>query len=99
HHPNLPSFPTRRASDLQSPLKKVVVDEPKAAGQERALAGGQSVDSARRLVAEEDAPDHQPPFDLADGIFHPRIFGGDETNDRKEDRKSTRLNSSHGSIS
>src|SRR5207248_4906291 len=95
HHapPLLPSFPTRRSSDLDFShlLRRQIVD---AAAVEADLAAG---DAAGRLQQADDSrarqrlpragfPDNAQDLALADG-------------QRKPDRKSTRLNSSHRTIS
>src|SRR5205085_10628321 len=84
-HPDLPSFPTRRSSDL----------------------GGHR--ARRRLAHVEDAPLHLSRLPRAQGRERPDREGdraaegpvGDQPSEDRgaQDRKSTRLNSSHSQIS
>src|SRR5699024_12707719 len=82
-HLLLPSFPTRRSSDLQVRVGRLP-DQPGAAG------GGPVLRAPQRL----------PPLAEHQGPAHPAGVGaGQVRDDPAEDRKSTRLNSSHVSIS
>src|SRR5207245_9085524 len=82
--PVLPSFPTRRSSDLQSTLARFPQLRPALAD----FAGKLSASDIRRLNYAVDAQ-HE------DAAAVVRAF----RQSRGLDRKSTRLNSSHGSIS
>src|SRR5207245_11773558 len=94
-HPDLPSFPTRRSSDLvrfrhsfrSGPNVLGAVDEVFA--RPEAFAG---------LSADAVKTVHEPLADAAPGMVE--IWDTTKPADKREiDRKSTRLNSSHGSIS
>src|SRR5207249_10862921 len=88
HHPHLPSFPTRRSSDLlgrgEDRDAEAVVD----AGQ--VLHRG--IDAASRLRHPRNRADHRRAVEIfqLDLDLVPPV---------RVDRKSTRLNSSHVSIS
>src|SRR5690606_42020816 len=83
--PRLPSFPTRRSSDLHEPL-----------GRRRLARGQQGVAADERLV--EGAGEAEPGLER-------RVLVGDVVAPvpvrllQAQDRKSTRLNSSHVKIS
>src|SRR5207249_9872345 len=84
-HLHLHSFPTRRSSDLYTVLQV----ERRGAHQYRARAqvGGRAVSRAGAEPGIEHDPEKWEP-----------VFGKDHAQ-AKRDRKSTRLNSSHVSIS
>src|SRR5690606_40169801 len=86
--PDLPSFPTRRSSDLDRHLLAAHVGQllPAAVGAEEVHVRAERARRALVLAAREtDEATHR----------HHRPRPGD----RVEDRKSTRLNSSHVKIS
>src|SRR5207253_9442526 len=86
----LPSFPTRRSSDLD--LAAVELDD--LAGDREAEAGASL--AARRLRAPLLVGREQ----LRQVVLRDPLAGvGDRDDDRRVDRKSTRLNSSHVAIS
>src|SRR5207245_9018725 len=91
HHRVLPSFPTRRSSDLGV----VVVPADNVTRQRfEAVAGQCAAIAAQTSRAGGNGPSthvRNPAATLLD-----QVLGGDGAN---LDRKSTRLNSSHGSIS
>src|SRR5207245_9443318 len=92
---DLPSFPTRRSSDL-----------PVVAGQ---FEAGHLTDAVRRARVEACAFGLRHLVRLAEHFTRTRkvkpapgndiLDGGQQVVGAVEDRKSTRLNSSHGSIS
>src|SRR5690606_41597046 len=90
-HPALLSLPTRRSSDLE-------LHEQHGRDLERELAVPvDGVDSLR--VEQFDARDRHAHLDDLDGRAHGRLDVGEGADRRAEDRKSTRLNSSHVKIS
>ena len=64
----------------------VVVGEPKAAGEERALAAGQAVVRRGAVVAEHESVDEQSLLDLLDGAAHAFIVGREESDERDHER-------------
>src|SRR5690606_41047962 len=84
--PHLPSFPTRRSSDLRSLLRRVL--------QEYAAEGLRPVVASElEFFLFEPNPDPLRPFEP------PRGLDGRTSDAAGADRKSTRLNSSHVKIS
>src|SRR5207245_11007194 len=93
HLPHLPSFPTRRSSDLQGGEDVVpidLLDEPV----ERLLVGQHRGGDDRERDGELAVAERRHGAEQADRDG--RALRG---NPERVDRKSTRLNSSHGSIS
>src|SRR5207245_9811903 len=83
-HPHLPSFPTRRSSDL----KLLALDSP--AQLKRSVPGGYLIElHVRGDIAEPFIPSLRS----LPGVVEVK------SDHDQVDRKSTRLNSSHGSIS
>src|SRR5690606_41929536 len=79
HHPDLPSFPTRRSSDLvYEELHQCCLYD--RLGEEKSSQG------------HDDDHDHHDHEHIVRGVVV-------QENNRGEDRKSTRLNSSHVKIS
>src|SRR5207249_10539706 len=91
-HRDLPSFPTRRSSDLEAP----VVPFPQTA------IAFQPLGSFSEPLGLEAA---RPPLRVAaarnqaGALQHLQVLGDRRLAHRERDRKSTRLNSSHVSIS
>src|SRR5699024_12328254 len=85
HTPSLPSSPTRRSSDLELP-NATLIDATALVNWQRILKSGEEVAFIRK-AAGISAKIVRTAIDLA----RPGL--------RKKDRKSTRLNSSHVSIS
>src|SRR5690606_41561433 len=86
HHRALHSFPTRRSSDLQEQVGLDQIHErARLRRRQLALAHHHAVAARREETIER--PGHQP---AAIGVGQA---------DRRQDRKSTRLNSSHVKIS
>src|SRR5207245_8345550 len=91
--PVLPPFPTRRSSDLDPNLPSVVEEEP----------GHRLGELVRSSLAD------RPAIGLEGAGHHDRVVGAETEHvagagqlghpETDPDRKSTRLNSSHGSIS
>src|SRR5207249_6794427 len=93
HPPDLTSFPTRRSSDLSVRGQRLLGGET---GGDHAL-----IDPARDGVDQGDDPEQSwsaQPDELAEPQHH-RFFPLFGDPGRHGDRKSTRLNSSHVSIS
>src|SRR5205807_8531481 len=92
-HPALPSFPTRRSSDLDS----LALSPDGHGGSLRALhRSGALVDMRKRGV------EHLSYFQVDNPLVHvidPLYLGVGKVLDAALDRKSTRLNSSHLVIS
>src|SRR5206468_12633888 len=90
-HPHLPSFPTRRSSDLKR-RGRARVRVP--------LNGGRHL--VQRLRGRQPFPEQLAELAVASRQRrHEQITGAGEAQDRFRlaDRKSTRLNSSHDQIS
>src|SRR5690606_40649791 len=91
-HADLHSFPTRRSSDLLQRARVLPLDPQR----QRLEAAVEQV----RAVAVEHPAEH--PAEVADGADQPGVAAhraGEQIVVPAEDRKSTRLNSSHVKIS
>src|SRR5207248_9649396 len=99
-HPNapLPSSPTRRSSDLDRELLVALADtEPRRHPPAHRYRAVHALDPADQLE-----PRQQPAVIERDGVYDPHLSrSGRErrAQDVAVDRKSTRLNSSHRTIS
>src|SRR3954471_9736803 len=72
-------------------LQDVVVREPEAAGEKRALTRRQSVLRLGAVVAEHEAIDEQALLDRRDGALHARIVRGKESDDRDHEHARVEL--------
>jgi len=70
-------------------LKRKIVGEPEGARQEGALPGRQAVDVRRRRISQHETVRHELLPDRLDGAEHPRVTGGQETDER--DHQETRI--------
>src|SRR5207245_10976255 len=88
HPPTPPPVPTRRSSDLQPRARSLLGAR---AGPRDQQHGGRRPENLHRGVVARSRDDEIGGLDVAE-----RVRDG---NSNLQDRKSTRLNSSHGSIS
>src|SRR5207249_11514800 len=97
HPPNLPSFPTRRSSDLTSRREGAEACAPQRVTEIAAAA------FAKRKARSSGAPSAKATASPALNVSPAAVVSATSTANEGEwrcrDRKSTRLNSSHVSIS
>src|SRR5690606_42032206 len=93
--PSLPSFPSRRSSDLKHGPQPVAEGVPAGTGSNLEVP-------AERPPGQRDVPGRAAAAEFAclhHGLGAGPRPGRDRAHDQIEDRKSTRLNSSHVKIS
>src|SRR5699024_12605277 len=96
-HLSIPTFPTRRSSDLIGDHKKSIDDRPQIAGfQPSFITGGVGRFFIAPVSGRHNRPSDQHLTVFGNADFH--VFDR-ATDGTGPDRKSTRLNSSHVSIS